>query len=101
MPAGVAIPPALAPYMTARLAAAAMLPAPPATERVIDSAIGVIVTMTARSLSTDITADTIRIAKIRPPPERATPGRHSAARAMRRARPCLRKACPKSMTPIR
>ena len=79
-----------------------MRPAPGATERATDSAMGVVITMTARSLTTaDITADTVMIASRRPPPERATPGRHSAARAMRRARPCLRNACPKSMTPIR
>ena len=79
-----------------------MRPAPGATERAMESAIGVIITATARSLTTaDSTADTVMIASSRPPPERATPGRHSAARAIRRARPCLATACPKSMTPAR
>ena len=71
-------------------------------DRVIDSAMGVMITMTTRSLtSADVTAAATRNVSIRLPLDRAAPGMLSRARATLVARPCLRMACPKSIEPIR
>ena len=71
-------------------------------DRATDSAMGVIITMTTRSLTTaDVTAAAIRKTSIRLPLDRTAPGTLSSARATLVARPCLRKACPKSIEPIR
>ena len=60
------------------------------------------ITMTTTSLtSADVTAAAIRNASSRLPLDRAAPGMLSSARAARVARPCLRRACPKSIEPIR
>ena len=111
MPMGVASSPAATPYSTARLAASAMrgarAAASPASsaataDRLTDSAMGVMITMTTRSLtSADVTAAAIRNTSIRLPLDRTAPGMRSNARATRVARPCLCMACPKSIEPIR
>ena len=111
MPMGVASSPAATPYSTARLAAAAMRGARTAdspassvatADRATDSAMGVIITMTTRSLTTaDVTEAAIRNTSIRLRLDRTAPGMLSSARATLVARPCLRKACPKSIEPIR
>ena len=111
MPMGVANSPAATPYNTARLAASAIRGARAAdspassvatADRVIDSAMGVIITMTTRSLTTaDVTAAAIRSTSIRLPLDCTAPGMLSSARATLVARPCLRMACPKSIEPIR